>query len=359
MFQKGKPQMLNWGIMGAGGIARVFCNAARFSQTGRVLAVASQTPGKAAAFASDFSLEKHYDSYEALLADPEVDAVYVANIHPLHKEWVIKAAQAGKHILVEKPIGINYAEAEAMIDAARRHDVFLMEAFMYRCSPQTQTLVDLVRSGAIGQVRMIRSVFSFNASFDPTRRTFAREIGGGGILDVGCYPASMARLMAGAAAGQPFLNPTEVKACGVLGPTGVDHYTAATLKFENDIVAEIITGVTCRLPVEATIYGDDGMISVPNPWLPSSPCRSARQPLPLDTVFPPTTILLQAYGKGEPEEIVVEMDRDLFTYEADMVAAHIAERQAPAMSWDDTLGNIRLLDRWRQEIGLTYPQDGK
>jgi predicted dehydrogenase len=350
--------MLKWGIMGAGGIARVFCNAMRFSQTGRVVGVASQTPGKAASFAADFSLEKHYDSYEAMLADTDVEAVYVANIHPLHAEWVLKTAQAGKHILVEKPIGMNSTEAEAMIDAARSHDVFLMEAFMYRCSPQTQTLAELVRSGAIGQVRMIRSVFSFKASFDPTRRTFAREMGGGGILDVGCYPASMARLIAGAAADRPFLDPTEVKACGVLGPSGVDHYTAATLKFENDIVAEIITGVACRRPVETFIYGDDGMISVPNPWLPSSPARSARQPLPLDTTFPSTTIVLHTYDKDEPEEIVVDVDRDLFTYEADMVATHIAQRQAPAMSWDDTLGNMRLLDRWREEIGLVYPQDG-
>jgi predicted dehydrogenase len=244
-----------------------------------------------------------------------------------------------------------------MIDAARRHDVFLMEAFMYRCSPQTQKLAELVRSGAIGQVRMIRSVFSFNSTFDPTRRSYNKEMGGGGILDVGCYPASMSRLIAGAAAGQPFLNHIEVKACGVLGPSGVDHYTTATIKFENDIVAELITGIACRMPVEATIYGDEGMIAVPNPWLPSSPCRSARQPLPLDTTFPSTTLILHNYSKGEPEEIVVDVDRDLFTYEADMVAAHIADRKAPAMSWDDTLGNMQLLDRWRQEIGLVYPQD--
>lgn len=349
--------MLNWGIMGAGGIARVFCNAMRFSRTGRVIAVASQTPGKAAAFANDFGVEKQYESYEALLADASVEAVYIANIHPQHKEWVIKAAEAGKHILVEKPIGMNYDEAAAMIDAARRHDVFLMEAFMYRCSPQTEKLAELVRSGAIGPVRMIRSVFSFQASFDPTRRSFAREMGGGGILDVGCYPASMARLIAGAAADQPFLDPSEVKGCGVLGPSGVDHYTAATLKFENDIVAEIITGIALRLPVETSIYGDAGVISVPNPWLPSSPCRTARQPLPLDTTFPATTLKVHVYAKGEPEEVVIQPDRDLFTYEADMVAAHIAQRQAPAMSWDDTLGNMQTLDRWRQQIGLVYPQD--
>jgi predicted dehydrogenase len=348
--------MLNWGIIGAGGIARVFCNAMQFSKTSRMLAVASQTPQKAETFATDFSIPKWYGTYEALLSDPEVEAVYIANIHPMHAEWVIKAAQAGKHILVEKPISMNYAEAASMIEAARTNDVFLMEAFMYRCSPQTQRLAELIREGAIGQVRMVRSVFSYHSSFDPAKRTYSKDLGGGGILDVGCYPASMARLIAGAAAGQPFLDPVQVKGCGVLGPTGVDHYTAATLQFENDIVAEIITGVACQMPVEVSVYGDEGTLSVPNPWLPSSPCRTARQPLPLDTQFPATTITLRHHGR-EPEDVIVTVDRDLFTYEADMVAEHIADRQAPAMSWDDTLGNMRLLDRWRQEIGLVYPQD--
>jgi predicted dehydrogenase len=142
-----------------------------------------------------------------------------------------------------------------------------------------------------------------------------------------------------------------------LGPTGVDHYAAATLQFESGIVAEIITGVACRMPVEAAVYGEAGSLTVANPWLPSSPCRSAKMPLPLDTPFPPVTITLSNYRSGQSEEIVIQPDRDLFTYEADMVAAHIADRQAPAMLWDDTLGNMRLLDRWRAEIGLTYPQD--
>ena len=344
--------MLNWGIIGAGGIARVFCNAMQFSKTGWMLAVASQTQGKADAFADDFSIPKRYDSYTALLADKEVDAVYIANIHPMHAEWVAKAAAAGKHILVEKPIGMNYAEAAAMIDVARANDVFLMEAFMYRCHPQTQKLAELVRDGAVGQVRMIRSVFSYNSTFSPKSRAYSKELGGGGILDVGCYPASMARLLAGAASSQPFLDPVAVKGCGKVGPTGVDHYAAATLQFENDIVAEIICGIACQMPVEAVVYGEEGTLSAPNPWLPSSPCRTAKMPLPLDTEFPSTTIVLQPTRGRMAQEIVIQPDRDLFTYEADMVAAHIADRQAPAMSWDDTLGNMRLLDRWREEIGM-------
>jgi predicted dehydrogenase len=331
----------------------------RFSGTGRVVAVASQTAGKAEAFAHDFAIPKVYASYEALLADEEIQAVYISTIHPFHAACAIQAAQAGKHMLVEKPIAMNYAEAASMIAAARANDVFLMEAFMYRCHPQTQKLAELVRDGAVGRVQVIRAVFSFGATFNPASRAFAKELGGGGILDVGCYTASMARLIAGAAIGQPFAEPIHVKGCGLLGPTGVDHYAAATLQFESGSVAEIITGVACQMPVEVSVYGEAGSLAVANPWLPSSPCRTAKTPLPLDTRFPPVTITLNSYASGQTEEIAVQPDRDLFTYEADMVAAHISDRQAPAMSWDDTLGNMRLLDRWRQEIGLAYPQDGR
>ena len=349
--------MLKWGIMGAGNIAYVFCNALQFSKTGRAVAVASQTVARRDQFARDFAIATSYDNYDALLADAEVEAIYIATIHPQHVEWAVKAAQAGKHLLIEKPIGLNLAETAAMVEAARANDVFLMEAFMYRCHPQTQKLAELIRGNAIGQVRMIRSVFSYATAFDPAKRSYARELGGGGILDVGCYPASMARLVAGAASNKLFLDPVQVKACGHVGPTGVDHYAAATLQFDNGIIAEIICGVGCQMPVEVSVYGDDGILSVPDPWLPCSPCRTARAPLPPDTSFPSTTIKVWRHGERDPQEISVEADRDLFTYEADMVAAHIADRQAPAMTWDDTLGNMRLLDRWRQEVGVVYPQD--
>ena len=343
--------MVNWGILGAGGIARVFVNGLRFSKTGQALAVASQTPEKLQSLADDFSIPKRYSTYEAMLQDPEIDAVYISTIHPLHAEWAIKAAEAGKHMLVEKPIAMNYAETAAIVDAAAKHDVFLMEAFMYRCHPQMQKLRELISEGAIGQVRIIRSVFSYYSPYSPTSRAHSKELGGGGILDIGCYPASMARFIAGAATGRPFLDPLQVKAAGKVSATGVDLYTAATLQFENDIIAEIIGGVACQMPVETNIYGDEGMISLVNPWLPSSPVRGAKQPLPLDTPFPSTIIELKPRGSQSAQQIVVEADRDLFTYEADMVANHITERQAPAMSWDDTLGNMRLLDRWREEIG--------
>jgi predicted dehydrogenase len=169
----------------------------------------------------------------------------------------------------------------------------------------------------------------------------------------------MTRLIAGAASNEPFLDPVQVKGCAKIGPTGVDHYAAATLLFENDIIAEIIAGVGCQIPSEVSIYGTDGMLSVRNPWLPSSPCRDAREPLPLDTVFPPTSIHIRRYDAPNTEEIVIEVDRDLFTYEADTVAENIVHRQSPAMSWQDTLGNMRLLDRWRREGNIVYEVEKK
>src|SRR5690606_13414950 len=135
------------------------------------------------------------------------------------------------------------------------HDVFLMEAFMYRCHPQMAKLREVITSGVIGPVRIIRSVFSYYAAPSPTSRAYNKELGGGAILDIGCYPASMARFIAGAATGRPFAEPLTVKAAGKVSPSGVDHYTAATLQFENDIIAEIIGGIAVSMPVETTIYG--------------------------------------------------------------------------------------------------------
>ncbi len=344
--------MLNWGVMGAGGIAYVFCNGMRFTDTGQILAVASRTQERIDRLANDFDIPRRYNDYAELLTDDDIDAVYIATIHPLHAEWAVKCAEAGKHLLVEKPISMNHGEAAAMVNAARENDVFLMEAFMYRCHPQIAKMVELIQAGAIGDVQMIRATFGYRSGFNPQSRLYNREMGGGGILDIGCYTASMSRKVAGAAANELFLNPISVKGNGKTGPTGVDHIAAATLKFENDIIAEIICAVECNYGSNVVIYGTEGTLTIPNPWLPSSPCRGAREPLPLDTTFPATQLIVQSSQSRETTEVTIPVDRDLFTYEADTVAIHIADRQAPAMSWADTLGNMQLLDAWREEVGV-------
>lgn len=342
--------MTRWGLLGAGAIARVFANGLRFSHSGKLVAVASLTDSRRESLASDFSVPKRYSRYEDLLADPEVDAVYISLIHPDHARWTVAAARAGKHVLVEKPMAMSAREAAEMVDAARQSDVFLMEAFMYRCHPQMAVLAETLKSGVIGDVRAIRSTNSFATPFDAHSRLFDKALGGGGILDVGCYPASLARLVAGLAVGKVFEEPDKVKAVATVGPSGVDTFAAAVLQFPSGIVAEIACGVSCEMPVEAQIFGTKGRIVIPQPWLPASPARFAPKPLPPDTEWPLEKIVVWKTGQALPGEIGVRSDRDLYTYEADTVDQYISQRQAPAMTWEDSLGNMQVLDRWRAEV---------
>jgi len=330
---------LAWGIISTGRIAKRFVQGLAASNTGELLAVASRTQEAADAFGKEFNVPRCYGSYEELLADPDIQAVYIATPHPMHAEWAVKAAEAGKHILCEKPMTMNWAEAMTVVEAARRNDVFLMEAFMYRCNPQTAKIVELIRDKVIGDVKIIQATFSIMAGDDPNSRIMSNELGGGGILDVGCYCASMARLVAGTALGLPFADPIEVKGFGVLNECcGTDEYAIAVLKFPGDILAQLSCGIHLNQENVVRIFGTEGNIFIPSPWVANDQSK----------------ITVNRYGQ-EPQEIEIQAN-DLFGIEADLVAACIENRQAtlPAMTWDDTLGNMKTLDRWRLEIGLIY-----
>ncbi|MGB7158834.1 MAG: aldo/keto reductase [Tepidisphaeraceae bacterium] len=338
---------LRWGILGAGNIAKAFAKGLAASRTGTLVAIGSRSQENADAFGAAFNVPHRHGSYEALLADGDVDAVYIATPHPAHAEWAIKAAEAKKHLLVEKPIAMSFHEASAIIEAAIEHDVFLMEAFMYRCHPQTQRLVELLRDErAIGDVRVIHATFSFHATFNPQGRAFDNATGGGGILDVGCYCTSMARLVAGVATGKAFAEPIEVKAVGHLGATGVDEWAIASLKFPGGILAQLSTGVSINQENVVRIDGSEGSILIPSPWVVARDGGT-------------TKIIVTRTGAPAPREVLIETPLPLYAIEADTVAEHLARRQppSPAMSWDDTLGNLRALDGWRKQIGLVYDQE--
>jgi predicted dehydrogenase len=337
---------LSWGILGTGHIAGVFARCIAHSETGRLIAVASRTQDKAEKFGKEFELPNRHGSYELLLADPNVEAVYISTPHPMHAEWSIKSADAGKHILCEKPLAMNHAAAAAMVEAARRNNVFLMEAFMYRCHPQTAKIVDLVREGAIGEVRVIHAAFGFQTPWDPTSRVLAWELGGGGILDVGCYPVSMVRLIAGAAMGKDFADPIEVTGTGYLGKTGVDEWAVASLQFESGIVADLSCAVSVQQDNHVRVFGSEGYIDVPWPWAPAKEGGTAR-------------VFVYRSGQTNPKEFTVETRQWLYALEADMVAANRDRLEAtpPAMTWADSLGNMMTLDRWREAIGLVYDAD--
>jgi predicted dehydrogenase/aryl-alcohol dehydrogenase-like predicted oxidoreductase len=335
---------VRWAIIGAGAISQTFAAGVAASRTGELVAVGSRTPETADSFGERFGIPRRYGNYEAVLADPDVDAVYIATPHPFHAEWAIRAAEAGKHILVEKPMGLNHAEAMAVIETARRHDVFLMEAFMYRCHPQTSQLIEVIQSGAIGAVRLIEASFCFRIGNNLEHRLLSQALGGGGILDVGGYPVSMARLIAGVAMGTGFADPIEFTGAGHLGAESrVDEWAAAILRFPGDIVAQVRCGVRVDTENVVRIFGDEGSITVPAPWtLRGSSLTSS--------------IIVQRPDEPGPREVVVEAPADPWAIEADTVARYIEDRQAsfPAMSWNDTLGNLQTLDRWRAAIRLTY-----
>ncbi|HYF51603.1 MAG TPA: Gfo/Idh/MocA family oxidoreductase, partial [Planctomycetota bacterium] len=333
---------LKWGILGTGNIAKAFATGVQKSKTSELVAVGSRSQESADKFGAQFNIKNKHASYEALLADPEVQAVYICTPHPMHAEWAIKTAEAKKHILCEKPIGINHAEAMAITEAAIRNDVFFMEAFMYRCHPQTKKLVELIREKVIGDVRVIQATFSFHAGFNEHSRIFANSLAGGGILDVGCYCTSMAGLIAGAAQGKEMADPIEFKAVGHNGPTGVDHWTVAVAKYPGNIVAQLSTGVEVGQESVVRIFGSAGNILVPSPWF----CSRHGDP---------SKIIVNRNGKPS-EEVIVESGMDLYSIEADTVAANVEKRQAPspAMTINDSLSNMRALDAWREQIGLEY-----
>jgi xylose dehydrogenase (NAD/NADP) len=251
MSDKG-PRPLRLGILGAANIARAFTSGVAASQTVTVAAVASRDAAKAERFAQECGIPRHLGSYEALLADPEIDAIYNPLPNSLHAEWSIRAVEAGKHVLCEKPLAMNAAEARAMFAAAKQHGRYLVEAYPYRAQAQTLKLRELLDAGAIGKVQLIHA--SFGAFFtDTTNIRLKPEVGGGSLLDAGSYAVSLALL----AAGEP---PQRVSASARWFDTGVDRSVAATLEFPGGALAQISSSFGAAFHRQALIAGDAGTI---------------------------------------------------------------------------------------------------
>jgi predicted dehydrogenase len=333
---------VRWGVLGTGKIARIVANALAASRDGAVVAVGSRNAARADAFARQFGVPRPHPTYEGLVEDAEVDLIYVATHHPSHREWAVRAAEMGKHVLCEKPIAVNAAEASDIVEAARSNDVFLLEAFAYRCHPQTGMVVDLLRDGAVGEVRMVDAEFGYDAGSKPDNYLMVHELAGGAILDVGCYTTSMAHLVASVATGTTPTETVNVAGAASIGPTQVDHLAAATLVFEGGLLARVACSIQATFDSAVRIYGSDGSITVPSPWLPGR-------------IGPVDGVVVRRPGR-EPEAKPVPVERDVYTVEVDAVNAFVraGERSPPVMSWAESLANMRTLDRWRASVGLLY-----
>ncbi|CAN7622357.1 aldo/keto reductase [Agrobacterium tumefaciens] len=337
-------QPIRWGIIGPGTIARTFADGIAHSRTGRLEAIATRNPDKPG-LAEAFSGARIIKGYDALLADPDIDAVYIATPHTGHAEWAIKAIRAGKNVLVEKPIALSAYDADAIFHEAKKAGVFAGEAYMYRLHPQTSKLLELVKARAVGDVRIIRSSFGFNmGSFRADHRLFANETAGGGILDVGGYPVSMVRMIAGAVDGKPFAEPEKVVGVAHLGQSGVDEWASAVLKFANGIVAEVSCSIMAAQDNVLRIIGSEGRIEVKDFWFAAGHKGGTGR---IDII------------RGDKvETIELPEDRWLYSFEVDAAGEAIRqgkkEFDAPGMAWADSLGNLRVMDQWRASVGLEY-----
>jgi xylose dehydrogenase (NAD/NADP) len=247
-----------FGILSTARINRKVIEGAAESAEVEVAAVASRDQQRAERYAREHGIPTAYGSYEALLADPSIDAVYVSLPNALHCPWSIKALEAGKHVLCEKPMSSDPSAVAAVFDAADANGLICMEAFMWRHNPQTARLHELVTSGAIGELRVIRSDFGF--TLDPASGDvrLAADLEGGSLSDLGCYCISGIRLLGG--------EPRSVVARQVLAPSGVDLRIGATLELAGDVLAELYCGFDLPRQHALEVVGSEGSILVEDPW---------------------------------------------------------------------------------------------
>ncbi len=259
---------VKWGIVSTADINRKVIPGAHASDKVELVGVASRDQARADAYAAAWKIPRAYGTYEALLADPEIEAVYISLPNTLHVEWSIKAMEAGKHVLCEKPFDRSPDEVAKAFDAADRTGMLLSEAFMWRHNPQTKKLKELVDGGAIGELRMIRSAFSYSL-YDESNIRLRTDVDGGALMDVGCYCVSGSRLLGG--------EPVEAHGLSRIGPTGTDWVTAGVLRFPNDVLATFDCGTALPNRDELEAIGSEGSLFVGDPWHCNDPVIELRR----------------------------------------------------------------------------------
>jgi predicted dehydrogenase len=260
--------MMRLGIVSTAHINRLVIPGAHASEKVELVAVASRARARAEEYARKWEIERAYGSYEELLAAPDVDAVYISLPNTLHCPWSITAMEAGKHVLCEKPLSRSAREVEEAYDVAERTGRFFMEAFMYRHNPQTARFVQLVREGAIGELRLVRSTFSYSL-YDTDNIRLRTDVDGGSLMDVGCYCVSGSRLLAG--------EPESVFGQAFVGPTGTDWVFTGSLRFPDGVLAQFDCGTALTNRDEVEVVGSEGSIFLDDPWHCRSPVIELRR----------------------------------------------------------------------------------
>jgi xylose dehydrogenase (NAD/NADP) len=284
------------------------------SPQSELLAVASRTDDRAAEYARGWGIPRWYGSYDALLEDPDVEAVYISLPNGPHVEWSVRALEAGKHVLCEKPLARRPADVELAFDAAGRAGRLLMEAFMWRHHPQTARLLELVRGGAVGDLRLVRASFSSTIPDGDVR--FDRALAGGALMDVGCYCVGGSRLLAG--------EPLEASAHQVLGPSGVDIRVAGTLVFAGGVLAQLDCSFDLPGRQSLEVIGCGGILRVAAPWAIDDPGIE--------------------YVHGDEREWLEVARADRYRLQSDNFSRAVRGLEPQLLGRDDALGQARVID---------------
>ncbi|KAA9004720.1 Gfo/Idh/MocA family oxidoreductase [Paenibacillus spiritus] len=326
-----KKVPLRWGIISTGVIADKFVRDLAYSREGAAFAVGSRSPEGAEQFAGKHGIPRAYGSYEELVADPEVEAVYIGTPHPFHKENAMLALRAGKAVLCEKPFTLNRSELEEVVACAREHGVFLMEAMWSRFIPAMVQVREWIAAGKIGEVKLVKAELGFRSDWNPQGRLLNRELGGGALLDVGIYPVALASMILGP-------SPKDVQSAVHIGETGVDEQFSLLLGYEGGKAAQLAGAIRLGMANDVHIYGTEGRIYIP--------------------LTPVNPYAAELYAGDERVERF-EDDRvcEGYVLEADEVARCLRAglKESPVMPLDESLEIMGLLDRVRKQWGLVYP----
>ena len=321
--------ILRWGLLGTARINRSVISPLRNSPRNRLSAVASRSAEKAHSYADEWKIERHFGSYEALLADPDIEVVYISLPNSLHAEWTAKAIEAGKHVLCEKPFTTTVEEIDVILSLLKVRPRVVAEAFMYRHHPQTLGVKALIEAGKIGEVMTLRGSFSFTQSRGGDVR-LNKDLDGGSLWDVGCYPVSYVRTMLGE-------EPVEVFAWQTLGPSGVDEMFAGQLRFASGKVAQIDSGFRVPFRTHMEIVGTEGIIVIEAPF----------KPLPDSKVY---------IGKASDQLERVELpSADLYQGEIEDMADAILNGTPPRISLQDSRNNVAALVALYKSAALGKP----
>jgi predicted dehydrogenase len=328
----GMSDVVRWGVLGAGWIASTFCDDLALLPGHEVVAVGARSPGTNAAFAERFRVPHVHDSYEALVADPDVDVVYVATPHPWHHDAALLAIEAGKAVLVEKPFTMDAAQARTLVAAARERGTFLMEAMWTRFLPHMEQVREVLASGRIGDVVGVNADFVEHREVPLDHRLYAPELGGGALLDLGVYPLSFASMVLG--------TPSHVSAASEPAPTGVDAQTSMLLGYPSGAHGLLSCGFRGSAENRATIVGTHGRIDISGQF------------------WRPTTYAVIDRDGGRTE-VDARTEGHGIRFEAAEVGRCVREglHESPVLPLDETVAVMETLDEVRRQIGLSYPSE--